>query len=107
MAIDALKELDFMCDNKTYVLLTFEGTLDDFDSKIFDSIKSSLKNIKIVATCCKLPEWTTLTVSNYIVWKKCFSSATWKKWIPIPWLWAKVSGNVDFNDGIFKMVDFL
>ena len=105
-ASTALYELDSIGDRSIYVILTFEGNLKDMNTSWFLNLKRKLNNIQVVSICCKKPRWKTIYGFIFMEWKKEFSSATWRKWLPIPWLWSKFKKKMSCNDE-FVMMDFI
>jgi hypothetical protein len=106
-AFSALSELNTVADECTYVLLTVEGRYDEDLLKAFEKWRAVFNRLRFVAFCVKEPEWATLRTFEPLSWRKCFSSATWRKLIPIPRLWKGLSGDVGFDEDVFTMVDFL
>lgn len=99
---------------KCYVSITYEDVLDDEDDFIKDMeyLVKFYPNIKLSFIAVKKPQWHILLtydknysqVSEYVI----LDGSTWKTYIPIPWLWNKFYyKNVEFNEEVYKSVDFI
>ena len=106
MCIDHVLDYLNSQDDDVYVLLTMEGNYDEVLHRKFCQLKDRYTNIKYVAFCHKKPQWTTISIFNHVDWIKDFSSNTWRKWIPIPWLWSKLMKHEESED-VFVMRDFV
>lgn len=101
---------------KTYYMLTYEGECEEQSETYekFLKLKESLKcfgNLECVQVSVKKPEWRVIWSSAdmpyYTAAYEVLTGDNWRTALPIPRLWAKVFGNVEFDDDYFRMVDFL
>jgi hypothetical protein len=107
-----------------YIMITYEGKSlpieeEDFINQIkkqIDTINSfypSTIYAKIILTevNIKKPKWRNIyrnpDAPSYIQGYKNLDGSSWHTYLPIPWLWNKIYGDHNFNDDVYKFVDFL
>lgn len=118
--VNLLSELDNLAAAspiKTMYMLTYEGKCEEGTEvyknflKLKDCLVSIHKHLECVQVSVKKPEWRVLWSSPdmeyYTSAFEVLDGHNWRTLLPIPWLWAKVRGKVEFNDEYFRMVDFL
>lgn len=118
--VKLLSELDAMAAAspiKTFYMLTYEGKCEEGSEiyKNFVKLKECLvsvhKHLECVQLSIKKPYWRVLwsspQMSYYTAAFEVLTKDNWRTLIPIPWLWAKIRGKVEFNHDYFRMVDFL
>jgi hypothetical protein len=106
----ALNDLDRIASN-TFVMVTYEGKAPtDFLQTVEDWFKV-YHNLTLTEVASKKPTWTVLKSKcrvAYLQEFKVLDGRSWHTYLPIPWLWKKIYFNKpQFNENIFKMVDFI
>lgn len=114
---DVLKELNnytaFHNGPSTYVMVTYEGELEDISLFVrqVNSWFEQLSGIVLTEISVKKPKWRTLVRYSKVTYERHFKVldfSSWHTYIPIPWLWKKIYYNkVLFNSKMFRMVDFI
>lgn len=106
----ALNDLDRISKD-SYILITYEGKADDNFLETVEDWFRVYNNLNLVEVAIKKPKWKVLKSLKQIKFQQCFKVLDGRSWhtlIPIPWLWKKVYYNKpEFNNQIFKMVDFI
>lgn len=111
-AYGILQELNTL--GKCIVILTYEGSLNSYQEKNFiESVmlmKDAFPNITWREVCIK-KGWKCIMFSDTKEKNTKDFATKDKNWmfclLPIPWLWKKFSRKVEFDENIFKLVDFL
>lgn len=97
-----------------YAHIAYEGSLKDEDIPKFisdvEQLMCKYDNIEYIYIAVKKPTWRTLksinpiqSIDRYVV----LDGRSWHTYIPIPWLWDKLTHHVYTEDGVYNIVDFL
>lgn len=99
----------------TYIMVTYEGTLDvgvrDIFIKHVRDIASKHEAITLTEINVKKPKWENLYKAkgtpNYTQGYKVLDGSSWHTYLPIPFIWNKVFPTKELNNKVFTFVDFL
>lgn len=112
-AIKTIGELAASTQETAYVILTYEGRLENANEeemfkKDMHGIVSNYSYIILSSINVKLPEWRTLETVHPVYVKQSYTKIVgWKILLPIPFLWWLLSKKEEFKDEYFTMVDFV
>jgi len=116
---DVLGELNNLSKNfigKTFVMVTYEGSLSEHEGDSFLSsminLFASYPSLTLTEVNVKKPKWRCLCrankAPNYRQAYMVLDGRSWHTYLPIPWLWKKIYyPRPDLADGIYSFVDFL
>lgn len=111
-ALDVLDEAASKKNDTIYILAVYEGSLDvEYYGDFIEYVEAMVKcceHIKIVYIAVKKPVWKNIAWYNNIPFEADYAMITgWKCLLPIPRFWKMLQGDVEFDEEVYKMVDFL
>lgn len=109
--LNSLAEHD---ERRTYVMVSYEGSLDDVHRSVFiDYIHvlfASLPSLVLTEINVKRPKWSNLVRHDGPAYRQgymCLDGHSWHTLIPVPRLWHRVFGVPGNVDGVFTFRDFV
>lgn len=112
-AYNTLRPLLNVCNEPTYFEITYEGsTVGEDEMRQMKSLAHYIATYKnaVVTRLNKKTPWEALEVYYPLAYegdgKGFLGIHGWRSLLPVPWIWAKIHGRVEFNDKTFIFTDF-
>jgi hypothetical protein len=122
--IEVLKQIKRSSSGKSliYIMVTYEGDSLPFNEEYFvndvkwwinmvNTYSIDESTLSLTEVNIKKPKWRNIyknpNAPSYIQGYKNLDGSSWHTYLPLPWLWNKIYGDHNFDDDVYKFVDFL